>query len=355
MLANVSKRLLWVVLVLGGIGAGTYLVLGSSDTDEPATASEPSDLAGLGSSEVPPAECSRPAARDAVLGSEFEAGVRELGVVQPGDPLFGGSGYFVTELICRDLTDDRVADMVVRLDCCAGGTPTPWAIFVADGDEWRPALYRAGIQASLQIEDGGVVERSAAYGAGEPICCPTTARAGRVEWDGSAFVYRSEEASVNRAIRVSSQGVDRLGEFRPATGSPTQASNAFGPPSYVMARDDVCVYEWRDLGLLINFVNVGGLDPCRADVQASSVELKDEFAAQAHWETDRGLRVGMSLADLRELYPQARSQSAPGFGEVLTLIQGRALVGIARADPILSARIADGAVDELTMSVATAT
>jgi hypothetical protein len=354
MTVHVSKWLLWGLVAVGAVGAGAYLLAHSADEDDPALASGATDPARPESSEAPPPDCSRRAAKDAALDTEFEARVRELGVVQAGDPLFGEPGYFVTELICRDLTADGAEDMVVRLDCCAGGTPTPWAIFLADDDAWRLGLYRAGIQASLKIEGDAVVERSAAYGAGEPICCPTTARRGRVRWTGNAFEFRSDDASANRDIKISNDGVERLGEFRPATGSPAEAANAFGPPSYVLPRDEFCVHEWRDLGLLINFANLGGLDPCTADVRAAGIELKDEFAAQARWKTDRGVRVGMSLQELRDIYPDARTQSFPGLGTVVALISSQALVGVEGAGPVLSARIAEGAVDELRMLVGTA-
>lgn len=343
------------VVVVAGIGVGAYLLATSSDgAEEPAVAVSEGRAAERERYRDPSPDCSRRAARDAVLGSVFERRVRELGVAPRGNPLFGGPGYFVTELICRDLTADGAEDMVVRLDCCAGGTPTPWAIFLADDDAWRLGFYRAGIQASLKIEGDVVVERSAAYAAGEPICCPTTARLASVTWNGNAFAFRSEEASANRAIKITSDGVERLGEFRPATGSPAQAANAFGPPSYVLPRDELCVHEWRDLGLLINFANLGGLDPCTADVRAASIELKDEFAAQARWETDRGVRVGMSLEELRDIYPDARTQSLPGLGTVVALIESQALVGVEGAGPVLSGRITEGAVDELRMLVGTA-
>jgi hypothetical protein len=353
MTVNVPKWLLWGLVAAGAIGAGAYLLAKSSDEDDPRPAVGATGSARLESSETPPTECSRRAAKDAASDTEFEASVRELGVVPAGDPLFGGSGYFVTELICRDLTADGAEDMVVRLDCCAGGTPTPWAIFLAGNGAWRLGFYRAGIQASLKLKGDAVVERSAAYGAGEPICCPTTARLGRVRWSGKAFEFRSDDASANRTINISSDDVERVGKFRPATGSPAEAADAFGPPSYVVPRDELCVHEWRDLGLLINFANVGGLDPCTADVQAASIELKDEFAAQARWKTDRGVRVGMSLEELRNIYPDARTQSVPGLGTVVALIESKALVGVEGAGPVLSARITEGAVDELRMLVGT--
>jgi hypothetical protein len=343
------------VVVVGGIGVGAYL-LGKSpdDDDEPTVAPRAAvPTAGEPGEQAAPA-CSKPAARDAVSDSEFESSVRELGVVQAGDPLFGGFGYVVAEVICRDLTADGAEEMVAQLDCCTGGAPSPWAIFVAEEGAWQPAFYRTGIQARLSVEGDAIVEKSPAYAAGEPTCCPTTYRFGRVSWDGSAFAFESDEASANRTIKAGSQGVKRLGGFQPQNQSPVEAAEEFGPPSYVRPSDELCVNEWRDLGLLIDFANLGGIDPCSADGRVGSIELKDELAAQAGWETDQGVRVGMSLEELRETYPDAQTQSFPGLGKVLVLIEGPTLIGEGGTYPVLSARIAGGAVDELRMSVGAA-
>jgi hypothetical protein len=343
-----TRWLLWGLLglvVVGGAWAAVSFPGGSaSDSDEPA---------GSGSGDRSALTCSKPAAKNAVADSEFEAAVRELGVVQAGEPLFGGSGYLVTEVLCRDLTADGAEEMVARLDCCAGNAPTPWAILSAENGVWRPVFYRTGTQASLSVRGGVTVETSPAYPAGVPTCCPTAGRTSRISWNGTAFEFQSDEASTNRRIRVGSRGVTQVGGFRVRDESPVDAAKEFGTPSYVGPNRELCVVEWRDLGLLINFANLGGVDPCSSDGRVGSIALADEQAAQAGWETDRGIEVGMSVRELREIYPEAKSESVPGLGEILVLIEGRSLVGVAAASPVLSARIADGVVDELRMSVGT--
>jgi hypothetical protein len=142
--------------------------------------------------------------------------------------------------------------------------------------------------------------------------------------------------------------------LQPQSKSPVEAADEFGPPSYVGPNDELCVNEWRDLGLRINFASLSGVRPCSADGRVGSIELKDELAAQAGWETDQGVRVGMPVEELREIYPDARTQSFPGVGRVLVLIEGRRLIGVVAAHPVLSARITDGTVDELRMSVGAA-
>ncbi|HEX2467876.1 MAG TPA: hypothetical protein VHJ54_06695 [Solirubrobacterales bacterium] len=353
---HISKWLLWSILgmvLVSGVGAGAYLLGKSSDDDGSTAAASGSAYSPQGASDDGPAgPCSKPTAKDAVIDSEFEGAVRELGVVPAGEPLFGGSGYVVVEVICRDLTADGPVEMVTELDCCAGGAPTPWAIFVADERGWQLAFYRSGIQATLSVRSGAVVERSPAYAPGEPTCCPSSFRLGRIRWDGNVFAFETNEASANRTIKAGRRGVTRLGGFDPQNKSPADAAREFGPPSYVGPNGELCVNEWHDLGLRISFANLGGPDPCSAEGRVGSIELKDELAAQAGWETETGVRVGMSAEELRETYPDAKPQLLHGLGRVLVLIERPALIGVVGTSPVLSARIADGAVDELRMSVA---
>jgi hypothetical protein len=354
--ARAPRWLLPAVLGAVIVGAVAAYVLGTSsdDQDDAPIAVTTTESTHSALSGKPAADCSKSAARDAVVDSEFEAAVRELGVVPADDPLFGGSGYFVVEVICSDLTGGGAEEMIARLDCCAGGAPTPWAIFVAERGAWETAFYRTGLQASLSVERGAVVERSPAYAAGEPTCCPTTGRVGRVSWNGSGFRFGSDEASTGRRIGIGSRGVTRIGGFRPQSQSPVEAAKEFGLPSYVGPNGELCVNEWRDLGLRINFASLSGADPCSASGRVGSIELKDELAAQAGWETDQGIRVGMPIRELREIYPDARTQSFPVLGRVLVLVERRALIGVTAPNPVLSARIADGTVDELRMSVGAA-
>ncbi len=335
------KRRLWT-LAAAGLGAlavalVAFLIVSAGDDGGGATV-----------------ECSQTRAMEAVSSTEFESLVRELGAVPPGDPLFGGSGYVVDDLTCRDLTGDGIEEMVVQLACCTGGSPSPWAIFVAEDSEWELAFHRENIQAELSVQGDAVVEKSPAYLSGDPTCCPTTFRFGSVTWDGADFVYESEEASANRTIEVRSSGATRVGDFLPLTGSPLDAAQVFGPPSLVEPNDVLCVNEWRDLGLVINFVDLGGGDPCSDEGAVGSIELRDVFAEQAGWETDEGVRVGISADELREIYPDAQQQSFPGLRNVLVLIEGSTFIGEGGASPVLSARLKDDAVHELRISVGAA-
>jgi hypothetical protein len=67
-----------------------------------------------------------------------------------------------------------------------------------------------------------------------------------------------------------------------------------------------------------------------------------------------GARVGMSEDELRTIYPDAQERSFPGLRDVLVLIEGPSVAGEGGSYPVLSARIKDGNVDELRMSVGAA-
>jgi hypothetical protein len=349
---QIPKWLLWGlagVLVIGGIAAGAYLLGKSSDESE----GDPGSPV-TGEEAVAPPRCSVGEARKAVLETDFEAYVRELGAVQPGEPLFKRFGYVLADLTCREFTGDQVDEMVVQLACCTGGSPSPWAIFVAEGGKWRLAFHREDIQAVLSVEGDEIVEKSPAYAAGDPTCCPTTFRFGRVSWRGDEFVFESGEGSANRTIKAGTRGVTRVGNFDPRVGSPLDAVEAFGPPSIVAPNDELCVNEWRDLGLLINFANLGGADPCSADGRVGTIELKDVFAEHAGWETEQGVRVGMNAKELRDVYPDAQPASYPGLGDVLVLIEGPTVIGEGGTYPVLGARVVDERVSELQLSVGAA-
>lgn len=357
MTVHVPKWAIYTIaaLIAVGIGAGAYL-LGRSDSDDDApvastVATTTEETVEEEPVEEPPPPCTKRAAQQAAKESEFEGFVRDLGAVPAGEPLFEEFGYGVGDLICRDLTGDGAEEMVVQLVCCTGSSPSPWAIFVAEHGEWELAFHRDNIQAVLSVEGDELVEKSPAYGAQDPTCCPSTFRFGRIAWDGSEFVFESEDADPDRTITAGSQGVTRVGGFKPQTGTPLDATKVFGPPNYVGPDGELCLNEWRDLGLVINFVNFGGVDPCGVDGAVGSIEVGDVFAEQAGWETDEGVRVGMSLDEVVGIYPDARFESLAGQGRFLVLIEGPSVIGAGGTSPIVAARIADETVEELRLEV----
>ncbi|MGH2994650.1 MAG: hypothetical protein ACRDL1_14100 [Solirubrobacterales bacterium] len=118
--------------------------------------------------------------------------------------------------------------------------------------------------------------------------------------------------------------------------------------------DELCINEWRDPGLLVNFANFGGADLCAKEGGVGSIELAGTLAEPAGWETDEGVSVGMTADELREIYPDATQKSFPGLRDATVLIEGPMVIGEAGTYPVLSARVEGERVTELRLSVGAA-
>jgi hypothetical protein len=354
---RIPKWLLWAVLgvvVIAGIAAAFFIGRSSSDNGGAALTQGGTAATSTEASTAAAPECSGTQAKRAVVSSEFETSVRRLGVASGSEPLISPHasppGYSIGKLVCRDLTGDGAEEMLVQLVCCTSGAFSPWAIFMAEDGQWRLAFHRAGVPATLSIQGDAIVEKTPVYGPDDPLCCPSTFRFGRAAWDGTEFAYRSNEGSPERTIRAGTRGVSRLGAFTPQSGSPFDAAKAFGPPSSTTPDDELCRESWLDLGLVINFANLGGADPCSAAGRVGSIQLQGELAEQAGWKTEEGATVGMTLHEVRSIYPDAK----PDLHHVLVLIEGPSAVGTGGTYPVLSARIANEKFSELEMFVGAA-
>jgi hypothetical protein len=121
------------------------------------------------------------------------------------------------------------------------------------------------------------------------------------------------------------------------------ARAAFGPPSSTRplgraGQTNLCLVYWTSLGLQLGFASVP--HPCRA----TSLRRAKWYGAtltSARWRTDRGLRVGDSLARVRRLYPRAR----PRGDGTWTLVARPAPSGEPR--PGLDVRVRNGRVSRL--------
>jgi hypothetical protein len=92
-------------------------------------------------------------------------------------------------LLCRDLTGDGHAEMIVRLVCCTGGSPSPWAIFEHDrAGDWR-MRYARDIETVFRL---GVRGRDVRAMMPAPYegACTRWVRFRVVRWDGSRFRSR---------------------------------------------------------------------------------------------------------------------------------------------------------------------
>jgi hypothetical protein len=81
---------------------------------------------------------------------------------------------------------------------------------------------------------------------------------------------------------------------------------AFGKPSRLTATQDGCVALWGPIGLRVTLYNLGGKNPCKPKTGYFSTAVM----SGTRWSTNKGLRVGASVARLKQLYPKAKLRGA---------------------------------------------
>jgi hypothetical protein len=91
-----------------------------------------------------------------------------------------------------------------------------------------------------------------------------------------------------------------LGTLRVGTGTLAQARTLYGAPSAIRPRQQTCAVRWPAAGLFVSFLEFSG-DPCASGGAVYAV------ATGRRWHTDRGLRIGDTVARLRALYPRAKA------------------------------------------------
>jgi hypothetical protein len=355
----VRRLPLWALVVVGIavlaiVGEAAFLIVQTSGDDG-------------GTQEVTeqPLPCTERQAQYAVNSDRFAQQVRGLGTVPPLVKVL--DVYDVDVLDCVDLTGDEVDEMVVQLtesaaDPEATGIAAPWAIYQPIDGEWVPSLVRTTVTGATVTIQGNVVrEVSSALVEGDALCCPSGTREGVVEWTGKEFAYKPESGPRGRTIAVADGEAVALGGFPVQEGNLPDAVEFFGSPSTYGPDGNVCPAEWRDLGMRLDFANLGGLDPCGLDGRVGVATLQGLEARGAGWKTQEGARVDISEDALRKLYPdmtQAEEEAvfipeAPE-GELFTLIEAPSEVGVEELTPILSARIFGGRVVGFELQVGAA-
>jgi hypothetical protein len=115
-------------------------------------------------------------------------------------------------------------------------------------------------------------------------------------------------AAPRHTIRWANGKVTSIGALK-TSGSPTltRAIRAFGTPSRTrLSGREVCVVDWNALRLRANFVNLGATPAGRTTCTAGVGKLQTATIRGTSFRTQRGLKVGDSIARLRELHPGAR-------------------------------------------------
>jgi hypothetical protein len=104
------------------------------------------------------------------------------------------------------------------------------------------------------------------------------------------------------------------------------AVRAFGQPSaHAAGEPGSCVARWPSLGLQMTFSSAAPA-PCSPTSLGRAVWFGATVSG-VRWRTDRGLRIGDSLATLRRLYPQAYLRKQPSLPAAWILVWIRGEVG----------------------------
>jgi hypothetical protein len=105
------------------------------------------------------------------------------------DDIGGGPYWGRAPLVCRDLTGDADAEMVVRLQCCTGGSLSPWAIYKHDAaGQWR-RMYAQVRDTVFRLSVSRRVVRTMVPSPYEGACT-SRVRYRDVKWTGARFESR---------------------------------------------------------------------------------------------------------------------------------------------------------------------
>jgi hypothetical protein len=102
---------------------------------------------------------------------------------------------------------------------------------------------------------------------------------------------------IGRYHYLRAQGRQGHGDFAVAV-------EIFGKPTLYGRTFNLCNASWKNLGLLMSYVNA--FEQCSAKGLVKKGWWYGARVSSKRWKTDRGLRVGDSERTLRSLYPKAR-------------------------------------------------
>jgi hypothetical protein len=89
-----------------------------------------------------------------------------------------------------------------------------------------------------------------------------------------------------------------VGPLRIGSATPAHAAAAYGRPSALRRAGTTCTGRWPGASLSLGFLSFEA-NPCASGIAVRAV------ATNRRWHTNRGLRIGHSIARLRTLYPRA--------------------------------------------------
>jgi hypothetical protein len=357
----VPKWAMWAfaaLLVAGAITAAFLIGRSSDDGSEPAAGDPEAGTRTTEEAAAIEAPCTERAAEQAALESGWDEAIVETAAVRSAMSGYPPTaqpisfketgGYRVAIRECADLTGDDVDEMTVALSAGASGHVFQWAIFTpTEAGEWNLAFHREGSQVqSLRVGDGSVSVKIPIYEKNAPTCCPTGSRVTEFTYDDGEFRPTPAPRSRERLIQLEDAAVVSLAGLDVQSISGVEATQTLSKPTSIFGAGESCPYEWSDLGLTINFVNLGGLDACGPEGRVGTIELLGTPAEHAGWKTSDGAYVGMALDELRDRYPRlTKSDGAYVLAEKATPFGDTGLT------PSVRAHVADGRVIALQLYV----
>jgi hypothetical protein len=299
----------WVLFVAGAclIALVAFLVgRGSGDSSDAPTTTAGQATVNDSVETATALGCDKVSAREAI-----DADVRVHGdpVGTLADDSTGKLGGWVAAEVedCQDLSGDEAEEMVVVADGVkAGGTHVVnWFVFGQENGEWVALLRRAQPMPDLSVSDSGVREETGIYRSGDPMCCASSNRGGEVRESGGELRYFPDIDPQNYKIKMNpaTKEMKSFGPLDAYTSSASETMQYFGEPNSTgIPGSESCTMTWSDLGMIIDFVDLGGGNSCLSG-RIGRFSLQGTAAAQVGWSGPNGLQTGMSLNDSEVAFP----------------------------------------------------
>jgi hypothetical protein len=155
-------------------------------------------------------------------------------------------------------------------------------------------------------------------------------------------------AATSTTIRWKNGRITQIGALKTwVTPTLERATAAFGAPTKMrFSTNSACRVDWTPLGLRGIFANFGGPQPGTTTCSTTVGKLRTAQIRGARLRTQAGLRVGDTLARLRELHPAAQRHGATWWLATAPIIYGE--LGSGRF-PIVRANVRAGKVSALVL------
>lgn len=299
----------WVLFVAGAclIALVAFAVgRGSSDQSDPSPSTADQTTAEKTVGNASTASCDKESARKAIDTEVQVHGDPEGTLVDDSTGRLGG--WVAVEVEdCQDLFGDQADEMVAVADGVkAGGAHlVNWFVLGQEDDEWVALLRREQPVPTLSVSTSGVREETGIYRSGDPMCCASSSRGGEVRESSGELKYFPDIDPKNYKIKLnpSTKEVKSFGPLDAYTSSASETMQYFGEPNSTgIPGDESCTMTWSDLGMIIDFVDLGGGNSC-LEGRIGRFSLQGTAATHVGWSGPNGLTTGMSLNNAEVAFP----------------------------------------------------